>query len=296
VGALGASHRPAADRDGAAGANEVETFVRILFVGDVVGKPGRRLVREILPGLLEREKADFTVVNVENAAGGFGISHDILEEMFRLGVDCLTSGNHIWDRREAEEILDREPRLLRPYNYPDAPGSGLRLARTGGGESVAVLNLQGRVFMPAIDCPFQAAEQALDEVAGRAKVILVDLHAEATSEKISMGWFLDGRVSAVLGTHTHVATADLTILPEGTAYLTDVGMTAAYDSVIGMEKDGAIRRLRTQRPVRWKVATGDPRLAAVALEVSEETGRCTAARQLLLAPDGSLWCSPAGGG
>jgi metallophosphoesterase (TIGR00282 family) len=270
--------------------------VRILFVGDMVGKPGRRLVREILPGLLAAEEVDFTVVNVENAAGGFGISRDILDEMFRCGADCLTSGNHIWDRREADDILDSEPRLLRPYNYPDAPGSGLRVTKTGRGEPVAVLNLQGRVFMPPIDCPFQAADRALAEAGGRAKVVLVDFHAEATSEKICMGWHLDGRVSALLGTHTHVSTADLTILPRGAAYCTDVGMTGAHDSVIGMEKEGAIQRIRTQRPVRWRVASGDPRMAAVLLEVSGETGRCTRARQLLLGPDGSPWVSPAGGG
>ena len=266
--------------------------MRILFVGDVIGKPGRRLVRTLLPALIRREGLDLAVLNVENAAGGFGVTWEILHEMFRAGADCLTSGNHVWDRRDGERILESEPRLLRPHNYPDAPGSGLYVHRTRRGELVAVLNLQGRIFLQPTDCPFRAADRALAGLDPAVKAVVVDFHAEATSEKIAMGWHLDGRVSAVLGTHTHIPTADLTLLPGGTAYITDVGMTGSYDSVIGMEREGAMQRMLTQRPIRWKVAAGDLRLAAVVVEVDPATGRCRDARRLWLDEEGRPWRPP----
>ena len=247
--------------------------MNVLFVGDVVGRSGRKILAEKLPVVQEEHRIDFTIVNIENCAGGFGITPKLADKIFNLGVDVLTSGNHIWDRREVFEYFDRQPRLLRPGNYPGGlPGQYCFFGETRLGSTVAVLNLQGRVFMPTIDCPFHFFEKHLEEVKARSSVIIVDFHAEATSEKMAFSWFVDGKVSAVLGTHTHVPTADARVLPGGTAYITDVGMTGAYDSVIGMQIEGALKRFQTGLPGRLEPATGSPKFSAVVLDIDETTG------------------------
>jgi metallophosphoesterase (TIGR00282 family) len=247
--------------------------MKILFVGDIVGRSGRRILSEKLPDVQTEYGIDFTIVNVENCAGGFGITPRLAEAVLKLGVDVMTSGNHIWDRREIMDYFEREPRLLRPGNYPRGlPGFHSFVGETPSGVAVAVLNLQGRVFMPAIDCPFQFIDQHLDGIHDRSQVVIVDFHAEATSEKVAFGWFVDGRVSAVLGTHTHVPTADARVLPGGTAYVTDVGMTGAYDSVIGMQIEGALKRFQTGLPSRLEPAVGYPRFSSVVLDIDENTG------------------------
>jgi hypothetical protein len=257
--------------------------MRILFLGDVNGKAGRRLVQTHLPRLIAERQIDFSVANVENAADGFGITPELTEELLACGLDCLTSGNHIWDKQEIIDYLPGQPRLLRPLNYPEgAPGSGLYVGESPAGVPVAVVNLMGRVFMPPCDDPFRSADAVLHRIKGRAKVILVDMHAEATSEKSAMGWHLDGRVSAVVGTHTHVQTADEIVLPGGTAYITDLGMTGPYDSVIGIEKGLALRKFLTGMPVRFSTAKRDPRLCGVLLEVDPTTGRASAIERIQL--------------
>jgi len=261
--------------------------VRILMLGDVYGRPGRRILQEHLPRLRADRRIDFVVANVENAADGFGVTPDLAQQLRAAGVDCLTSGNHIWDKPEILDYLRAEPRLLRPFNYPDgAPGAGLFAGEAADGTPVAVVNLMGRLFMPPCDDPFRAAERALQEIGGRAKVILVDMHAEATSEKQAIAVFLDGRVSAVCGTHTHVQTADERLLPGGTAYLSDLGMTGPYDSVIGIEKDLAIRRFLSGMPVRFTVARHDPRLCGALVEIDPATGRALSIERVQLRPPG----------
>ncbi len=246
----------------------------ILFVGDVVGKAGRTLLREQLDGLRERYGADLTIVNVENAAGGFGLTPALGRQILRLGVDAMTSGNHIWDKKELRDYLDEEPRLLRPGNYtPRLPGRGSAVIESADGRPVAVLSAQGRVFMPLTDCPFRWIEAEVERLRQVTPLIVVDFHAEATSEKQCMGWFLDGKVSAVIGTHTHVQTADARILPGGTAYISDAGMTGAHDSIIGMHLEGALDRLLTGTSQRLKVSSENPRLSAVILEIDEKTGK-----------------------
>lgn len=247
--------------------------MRVLFIGDIVGRPGREAAGRLLRGLRQEFAPDLVIANAENAAGGFGITARIAEELFQLGIDLLTSGNHVWDKKEAEGVLDRERRLLRPANYPEGvPGGGVAL--WGATEPrVGVVNLQGRVFMPAIDCPFQVGLRIVETLRETTSLILVDFHAEATSEKAALAWYLDGKVSAVVGTHTHVQTADEQILPGGTAYLTDVGMTGARDSIIGMEKTAAMRRFLTALPARFQTAYGPSQLNAVLLDLDEDTGR-----------------------
>ncbi len=248
--------------------------MRILFIGDIVGRPGRDLVRRGLGALVESHRADLVIANVENAAAGFGITRDIGDELLEIGIDVMTSGNHIWDKKEAVAYIGAEPRLLRPANFPSGvPGGGSYLARTRDGRSVGVVNVMGRVFMQAIDDPFAVVLREIDALRPRARVIFVDFHAEATSEKQAMGWHLDGRVTAVIGTHTHVQTADERILPKGTAYLTDVGMTGPHDSVIGVEVDAALGRFLNAMPVRLETAALNPQLHAVLVEADEETGR-----------------------
>jgi metallophosphoesterase (TIGR00282 family) len=248
--------------------------LKILFVGDIVGRGGRQVLREKLPELKEEHGIDFTIVNVENSAGGFGITALIGEQILGLGVDVMTSGNHIWDKKESLQYLDTEPRLIRPGNYPPgAPGRYRHIAESYDGIKVAVVNIQGRVFMPTIDCPFRFMEQHLPSLREQAHVVIVDLHAEATSEKMAMGWFLDGKVTAVLGTHTHIPTADTRILPEGTAYITDVGMTGSYDSVIGMKVDVSLNRFLTGLNTRFEPASQDPRLCGVIIDVDDVTGK-----------------------
>ncbi len=256
--------------------------MNILFVGDISGRAGRAAFHQHYLPAVERHRIDFTIANVENAAGGFGVTGPVIEEFFDAGVDVLTSGNHIWDRNDAAHLLDNEPRLLRPANYPPpSPGSGLLVCRRRVAVPVAVINLQGRIFMESIDCPFQTVDRLLATGIKDAGVVVVDFHAEATSEKVAMGWHLDGRVTALLGTHTHIQTADQRVLPKGTAYITDVGMTGPYDSVIGMRKDAALERFITGRPKRLSAAKGDGRFAAVVIEVDSGTGRATGIHRLL---------------
>jgi len=248
--------------------------MKILFIGDTVGKAGRSIVHQHLKHLQEEYQVDLTILNCENAAAGFGITPKIADEFFDWGIDVLTSGNHIWDKKEIMPYLDRNARLLRPANYPaENPGKGTTVVKTGSGEEVAVLNLQGRVFMPPTDDPFRIADAELAKLPRHIKVIFVDMHGEATSEKVAMGWYLDGRVSAVVGTHTHIPTADETILPGGTAFLTDVGMAGPFYSVIGVIKEDVIRRFLTSIPSKFESASQDARLNAVFLDIDSETGK-----------------------
>lgn len=260
--------------------------MRILFIGDVFASPGRRIIAESLSGLISAERLDLVVANGENAAGGFGITPAIAEELFAMGIDVLTGGNHIWDKKETFDFLDREPRLLRPANYPgNLPGSGVHVGRARNGVEAAVINLQGRTHMLAIDCPFRKADGLLAALAPSVKVRIVDFHAEISSEKVAMGWYLDGRVSAVIGTHTHVPTADARVLPGGTAYQSDAGMTGPYDSVIGVETGIILRRFLTGLPVRMEPAKGKVELHSVVLDVDEETGLAVSIRPLVVARD-----------
>jgi 2',3'-cyclic-nucleotide 2'-phosphodiesterase len=248
--------------------------IRILFIGDIVGRPGRELIRRGLAVLRDYHQIDLVVANVENAAAGFGITREIGDELLERGLDVMTSGNHIWDRKEAIDYIGAEPRLLRPANFPaGVPGNGSYVTRTAGGVSVGVVNVMGRVFMVSIDDPFAVVLKEIEALKQRARVIFVDFHAEATSEKMAMGWHLDGKVTAVVGTHTHVQPADDRILPRGTAYLTDVGMTGPHDSIIGVEVAAALGRFLTGMPARFETAEGNPRLNAVIVEADEQTGR-----------------------
>jgi 2',3'-cyclic-nucleotide 2'-phosphodiesterase len=255
--------------------------MRILFIGDIVGRPGRELVQNGVGVLTERYAVDLVVANAENAAAGFGITRDVGDQLLQSGIDVMTSGNHIWDRKEAIDYIGVEARLLRPANYPaGVPGRGHYVARCADGRSVGVINLMGRVFMQSIDDPFAVALREIEAVRASTRIVLVDFHAEATSEKIAMGWHLDGRVTAVLGTHTHVQTADERILPKGTACLTDVGMTGPHDSIIGVEVEAALGRFLTAMPARFETATGNPRLHGVIVDADEETGRATRIERL----------------
>ena len=256
--------------------------MNLLFVGDIVGRPGRDLVRVGLAPLVARHAVDLVIVNGENSAGGNGITREIGDSLFALGVDVITSGNHIWDKREAFDYIAIEPRLLRPANYPEAPGRGSYVARTPAGRSVGVLNVMGRVHLANIDDPFQTARREIEALRQRTPIVFVDFHAEATSEKSAMGWFLDGSVTAVVGTHTHVQTADGRVLPGGTAYLTDVGMTGPHDGVIGVEKEAVIGKFLNALPTRFETATGDPRMNAVIVTADPATGRASAIERLSL--------------
>jgi 2',3'-cyclic-nucleotide 2'-phosphodiesterase len=254
--------------------------MKILFIGDIVGKPGRRAVRELLPGIIEDRRIDFVIANCENAAAGFGVTAEIVEELYGAHIDVLTSGNHIWDKKEVIEFVDDYETLLRPANYPEgAPGRGSVVVPAPGGVPVGVLNLAGRVFMQPLDCPFRTADREIEKLKKRARVIIVDMHAEATSEKIAMGFYLDGRVTAVLGTHTHVQTADERVLPGGTAYITDVGMTGPFDSVIGIRKDSIMQRFLIQIPNKFDIAKGDVRLQGVTVEIAPD-GRAIGVERL----------------
>lgn len=263
--------------------------MRILFVGDVFGSAGRRIVREHLEHVIKERGADLVIVNAENAAGGFGVTPAISDDFFDLGAHVLTTGNHVWDKRELIDYLQSVPadsherarRIVRPANYvPGAPGFGYYEGELADGQPYAVVNLQGRVFMAATDDPFRAADALLKQI--KAKVIVVDFHAEATSEKVAMGWYLDGRVTAVLGTHTHIPTADDRVLPGGTAYQTDVGMSGPYNSVIGVEKEQVLARFLTGMPAKFEAAKGDPRMAATLIECDGKTGRAVSTQRLLL--------------
>jgi metallophosphoesterase (TIGR00282 family) len=260
--------------------------MKLLFVGDVIGKPGRRALQNLLPRLVDHHRAEYVVVNVENSAGGFGVTPDVLREIAELPIDVYTTGNHVWDKKEVYDLLEREPRLLRPANYPAGnPGKGLHRGETAAGIPVAVINLEGMVFMSNLDSPFHKADQLLQGLDPKYKVILVDFHAEATSEKQAMGFYLDGRVSAVLGTHTHVPTADERILPNGTALQTDAGMTGPYESVIGMRADKVLKRFLLQTPSSFEVAKRDVGLAGTLVDVDEATGKARAIERLLVPDD-----------
>jgi hypothetical protein len=263
--------------------------VNILFVGDIFGSAGRRIVREHIGHVREAHRPDLTIINVENAAGGFGVTPALAEEIFELGADVLTTGNHVWDRKEvidylrsaAPESQERPRRLLRPANFPPrAPGYGLFEGTTASGVDYAVIHLQGRVFMTPVDDPFRTADALLAGI--RAKVIVVDFHGEATSEKMAMGWYLDGRVTAVLGTHTHVPSADERILPGGTAFQTDVGMSGPYDSIIGVEKDLVLHKFLTGMPGKFEAAKGNPKMCATLVMCDPATGRASAIQRIML--------------
>jgi metallophosphoesterase (TIGR00282 family) len=257
--------------------------MRILFVGDIFGKPGREIARRAIPALVERESLDFVIANVENAAAGFGITGDIADTILGYGVDAMTSGNHVWDKKEVLDYIPRQPKLLRPANFPaGTPGRGSYLGRTRTGEPIGVVNVMGRIFMQPIEDPFAVVLREIDALKAKARVIIVDFHAEATSEKVAMGWHLDGRVTGVFGTHTHVQTADDRILPRGTAYLTDAGMTGPHDSIIGVTTEIALTRFLTGMPAKFESATGPGRLNAVIVTADQATGRATAIERLNL--------------
>ena len=255
--------------------------MNILFIGDLVGRPGRDLVQNGLHSLVEHYDIDCTIANAENSAAGFGITRDIGDALLGWGVDVMTSGNHIWDKKEALDYIATEPRLLRPANYPaGVPGRGSYVALSGDGRAVGVINIMGRVFMTSIDDPFAVVLREIEAIRHKTRIIIVDFHAEATSEKVAMGWHLDGKVTLVVGTHTHVQTADERILPNGTAYLTDAGMTGPHDSIIGMERDPSLARFLTGLPTKFEPATGNPRLNGIVVTVDEKTGRATAVTRI----------------
>ncbi len=257
----------------------------ILFIGDIIGEPGRKTVARHVPKLVRERGVDFVIANAENAAGGFGVTPDVAKELFAVGVHVITSGNHIWDKREIIEYIKTEPRLLRPANYPKgAPGGGSVVVTAPSGEKIGVLQLMGRVAMPTLDCPFRVGRHEVEKLRQEARTIIVDMHAEATSEKTAMGWYLDGDVSGVFGTHTHVQTADERILPKGTAYLTEVGMVGPTESVIGIKKEIAIEKFLTQMPRRFEVAPGPCVFSAVLFEVDTAVGKALSIERLRI-PD-----------
>lgn len=247
--------------------------MKILFVGDVVGSPGRQAVKAFVQDVQKEHEIEVTIANAENAAGGNGLTPQVAQELFDSGIQFLTMGNHVWDQRTIMDFIENEQRLIRPANYPlGAPGKGYGFIRSGG-KKVAVLNLSGRVFMAALEDPFAGAIRLINQIQQETPIIIVDFHAEATSEKMALGWFLDGKVSAVLGTHTHIQTADARLLAEGTAYITDVGMTGPRDSVLGVKKEIIIKRFLTQMPVKFELAAGPLQLNAVVLDIDEGTGK-----------------------
>jgi 2',3'-cyclic-nucleotide 2'-phosphodiesterase len=257
--------------------------MRILFIGDIFGKSGRDIVRRAIPPLVERDRLDLVIANVENSAAGFGVTGDVADTILGYGVDVMTTGNHVWDKKEILDYIPRQPKLLRPANYPaGVPGRGSYLARTRTGEPVGVINVMGRVFMTPLDDPFAVVVRELEALRAKARVIVVDFHAEATSEKLAMGWHLDGRATAVFGTHTHVQTADDRVLAKGTAYITDVGMTGPHDSIIGVTVEAALGRFLNSMPAKFEASTGPGRLNAVIVTADPATGRATALERLNL--------------
>ena len=248
--------------------------MNVIILGDVVGKPGVEILRQSLPRLKDRYEAEFVVVNVENAADGAGLTAKIGDQILAAGVDVMTSGNHIYDKRDVIQYMENQPRLLRPANYaPETPGRGLWFGSTNSGTQVAVINVQGRIFMPPTECPFRTADRLIQEVGGRTSLVIVDHHAEATSEKMALGRYLDGRASVVVGTHTHVQTADEQILPNGTGYITDLGMTGPHDSVIGVQSQIIIQRFLRGMPNKFETATEDPRVSGIVVELDDRTGK-----------------------
>lgn len=270
--------------------------MKILFIGDIVGRPGREAIRKLLPQIKKKSQVELVVANAENAAGGSGLTPAICEELFSLGIDLLTSGDHIWKKREILEIIDKDSRILRPANYPQgAPGAGATLLTTTPkgtstlegtrktGIKVGVVNLVGRVFMEGLDCPFRAAVREVKALRKETAVIIVDVHAEATSEKQALGWFLDGQVSAVVGTHTHVQTADEKILPQGTAFITDVGMTGPFDSILGRRREDVLERFLTQVPVRFQMGKENIQLHGVIIDIDAKSGRANSIERIQVA-------------
>ncbi len=248
--------------------------MKILFIGDIYGNPGRKAVKEYVPQLKKELEIDFCIANGENCAAGSGITYIIAQELYKAGVDCITMGNHTWSKKEILNFIDSDDKIVRPANYPvNVPGRGYTILKANG-VKLAVLNLMGRVYMDSVDCPFQVADREIEEIKTQTKVVFVDMHAEATSEKAALAWYLDGRVCCVAGTHTHVQTADERILPFGTALITDVGMTGPYDGIIGVDKDLIIERFITRMPQKFEVAKGSIQFSAVYLEVDEKTGKC----------------------
>ena len=259
-------------------------LVRIFFIGDIVGNPGRIAVRELLPDIMQRYAVDIVIANGENAAGGFGITPAIAEELIGLKIDVITSGNHIWDKKEIIDYIKDKKWLLRPANYPeDTPGFGWSIITTNSNIKIGIINLCGRVFMDNLDCPFRAARGIIKEIEHETPVIVLDMHAETTSEKAAMGWFLDGSISAVIGTHTHVQTADERILPRGTAFITDAGMTGSINSVIGMQKEIVLERFLTQMPRKFEVATKDMVLQGVLVSIASKSGKAEAIERVNVA-------------
>ncbi|MFA4982455.1 MAG: TIGR00282 family metallophosphoesterase [Candidatus Omnitrophota bacterium] len=255
--------------------------MRVLFIGDIVGEPGRRAVRELVPKIAKKHGIDFVIANGENVAGGSGVTPSLADELLSSGVDVITSGDHIWKRREILEYLQSSTRLLRPANYPsDTPGFGSTVVKSASGVDVGVINLIGRVFMQPVECPFRKVKEELAKIKNRARIIVVDMHAEATSEKIALGWYLDGQVSAVIGTHTHVQTADEKILPGGTAFLSDAGMTGPFDSVIGRKKEQILSRFLTQMPVKFEMAEGDIQLHGAIIDIDDKTGKADSIKRV----------------
>ena len=266
-------------------------MLTVCFIGDLVGRIGRRLVSSLVPRLREERRVHLFIANGENAAGGFGIIPKIASALFSYGVDVITTGNHVWDKKEIIEMLSTDPRILRPANYPEGtPGAGSALVRAPGGETVGVVNICGRVYLPAIDCPFKRALGEVKKLKEKTPIVIVDAHAEATSEKMALGYYLDGLATAVIGTHTHVQTADERILPGGTAYITDAGMTGALDSIIGMEKEIVIHKFLTGMPVRHKVAKGRGVMCGVILGIDPHSGRALSVERMRIEVE-----PPAGG-
>ena len=251
------------------------------MIGDIVGRPGRTIVRQLLPQIIKDYEIDFVIANGENAAGGNGITQKTAQELFISGIDFITTGNHVWDNKDVFNIINEEPRLIRPANYPaETPGKGYQTVLIKNYLPVTIINLAGRTFMPTLDCPFKTVEKILAKVENDSKIIVVDFHAEATSEKIAMGWYLDGRVTLVAGTHTHVQTADEKILTNGTAYITDVGMTGPINSVLGIEKEKVINKFVAQMPVRFEVAKGPAELNGILVDINELTGKALAIERI----------------
>lgn len=253
------------------------------MIGDIVGRPGRTIIREQLPKVIKKHEIDYVIANGENAAGGSGITNKIAQELFISGIDFLTMGNHVWDNKDIFNFINEETRIIRPANYPPGtPGKGYQIVLVKNYIHLAVINLSGRTFLPPLDCPFKTVENILEEVKKTCKIVVVDFHAEATSEKLALGWFLDGKVSLVAGTHTHVQTADERILPNGTGYITDIGMTGPADSVLGVDKDKVIQKFITQLPVKFEVAKGTVQFNAIVADIDENTGRTLALERIFI--------------
>jgi len=255
--------------------------MRILFIGDIVGEPGRRAVKELVPKITKKEDIDFVVANGENVAGGSGVTPALADELLNSGIDVITAGDHIWKRKEILDYIGSSQRLLRPANYPkNTPGFGSTVVKSASDVEVGVINLMGRVFMQPVECPFRVVKEEIERLKNKTRIIIIDMHAEATSEKIALGWYLDGLVSAIVGTHTHVQTADEKILPLGTAFISDAGMTGPFDSVIGRKKEQILSRFLTQMPVKFEMAEGDVQLHGVIIDIDEKTGKAESIKRI----------------